>query len=460
MNLNLKLKFVTSFTVFVALILIVVSYSVYLFYDRYQQADFYKRLKEEGLFLYEQYNTIKPKTKDSVLQKNRLSQPRKSLYEEEVVFLDADKNITYKEPASNSFQLSQELVTHLPQTADNDYRFQEGGRSYLALLTDDKYIIVSAIDKGRAEQLNSLSVILIFVFLGGLILTALFSFLFIRSAFKPLAGLSMQMQQTTETNLTERASEGKGNDEIYQITRNFNSMLERLNQSFESQKSFVHHASHELRTPLATMLSQTEAALSKDLSVEEYKQLLESLKQDQVGMIDLTNSLLLLSQYEKIMSSSKWPLLRIDEVLYETISNARRMLPAIEVDIEFANIPDDESRLMVLGNEALLKVAFTNLIKNAWQYSTDKKVFITIDITENGLNVYFENNGKQLTASEIEKLNVPFFRGDNAVHVKGFGLGLSIVQRIISLHLATFDYKAIKPSINRFSVYFKRKAIA
>jgi signal transduction histidine kinase len=104
-----------------------------------------------------------------------------------------------------------------------------------------------------------------------------------------------------------------------------------------------------------------------------------------------------------------------------------------------------------------LKVAFTNLIKNAWQYSTDKKVFVTIDVTEKAMNVYFENNGKHLTASEVEKLKVPFFRGSNSSNVKGFGLGLSIVQRVIALHQATFDYTAIKPSINRFSIYFRQK---
>ena len=60
--------------------------------------------------------------------------------------------------------------------------------------------------------------------------------------------------------------------------------------------------------------------------------------------------------------------------------------------------------------------------------------------------------------SEIEKLKVPFFRGSNAANVKGFGLGLSIVQRIITLHHGSFEYSFIEPFTNRFTTSFKAGA--
>jgi len=438
---------------------LVITASVYLFYSKYHHTDFYRRLRDEGLSLYDQYSTLKSNHDDSVFKSLRnFNQHRNSFYQEQLALLDQNKNVLYKEPDTSNFQLPPELLKNLPVVTEAEYRFWNEERNGVIIFLDNKYyVIVSAVDKSGIERLATLRLLLIGVFLGGLILTAFLSFFFVRSAFKPLANLSMQMQQTTESNLTARVSESTGNDEVQQIAHSFNGMLERLNQSFESQKSFVHHASHELRTPLATMLSQTEIALSKDLSHEEYRKLLESLKEDQVGMVELTNSLLLLSQYEKIKSYSKWPMLRIDEVLYETIGSARKMLSGIELELEFANIPEDENGLMIQGNDALLKVAFTNLIKNAWQYSTDKKVFVTIDVVANQINVYFENNGKHLTASETDKLKVPFFRGSNSANVKGFGLGLSIVQRIITLHNGNFAYTAIKPSINRFTIYFKQK---
>lgn len=330
----------------------------------------------------------------------------------------------------------------------------------ILLLTNSvlAYEFISTIGKNEINKVSRLKIILGIDIVGGLVLTFLFSFLFVKHTFLPLKELSLQMQLTTELNLSERFKMGKGNSEVTQIVANYNAMLERLNEAFESQKSFVHHASHELRTPLATMLSQTENALRKDLSKDEYQQVLQSLKEDQIGLVDLTNSLLLLSQYEKIQSTTKWPLTRVDEVLFDTISSIKKMLVGIDIELQFTNVPDEESDLMIKGNEALLKVAFSNLIKNAWQYSTDKKVVVTIDAKDNFINVYFDNIGYPLSDSDIEKLKVPFFRGDNASNVKGFGLGLSIVQRIIMLHHANFDYSFVNLNTNRFTTYFKVRA--
>jgi len=109
---------------------------------------------------------------------------------------------------------------------------------------------------------------------------------------------------------------------------------------FEMQKSFVHHASHELRTPLANMLAQTESALRREFSLEEAKEILQSLKEDQQELIELTNSLLLLSQYEKIYYTPEWPEVRIDEVLYDTIAAVKKIFPNISLSLEFIRMPE------------------------------------------------------------------------------------------------------------------------
>ncbi|MGG2305127.1 HAMP domain-containing protein, partial [Salmonella enterica] len=67
-------------------------------------------------------------------------------------------------------------------------------------------------------------------------------------ALKPLVRLSLQMKRTTEQNLSERIDVPSSRDEISQIAKNFNAMLERLRKAFFFQKNFVQHASHELRT--------------------------------------------------------------------------------------------------------------------------------------------------------------------------------------------------------------------
>ena len=128
------------------------------------------------------------------------------------------------------------------------------------------------------------------------------------------------MEATSEVDLRKRIPENGAFAEVNMVARNFNAMLERLEKTFEFQRSFVHHASHELRTPLATMLSHTESALANPLTEEEYRAVLGSLKQDEERMIELTNSLLLISQFEQEGFDQSWPVCRIDEILYDKIS--------------------------------------------------------------------------------------------------------------------------------------------
>ena len=322
------------------------------------------------------------------------------------------------------------------------------------------YIIGGAIDRTGIRKVTKLIYILIGVFGGGLLIAAFISFILVQHAFKPLVKLSQQMQQTSSTNMATKLNEGRGKDELEQIAKHFNAMLDRLNQGFERQKSFVQHASHELRTPLTTMLSQTEAALNRELTQEEYKKLLKSLQEDQIELIELTNSLLALSQFEKLNNVLDWPSHRVDELLYESISDCKRLYSDIEIELSFINTPSEESELLVNGNETLLKSAFRNLIKNAYLYSEDKKATILINTLPNSVTIEIINKGAILTDTDVDNLFIPFFRGSNASLIKGFGLGLSIINKIVEIHNADLRYKALDDRTNKFAISFQTKPMA
>jgi len=243
-------------------------------------------------------------------------------------------------------------------------------------------------------------------------------------------------------------------DELQEIATNFNEMMDRLNNAFETQRSFVHNASHELRTPLTTMLSQTEAALNKNINQQEFKLLLTSLKEEQLSLIELTNSLLLLSQYERLSSFSFLPLVRVDEIIFDAIATAKKMYPSAHISFSFREYPTDENQLLLPLNDALLKAAFTNLIKNAIIYSFNKRVYINFENNGEQICINFENNGHLIPEEDAQNLMQPFFRSSNAIKIKGFGLGLSIAKRIISIHKGELFYNPSEPDVNRFCVVF------
>ncbi|MBN9297898.1 MAG: sensor histidine kinase [Filimonas sp.] len=167
--------------------------------------------------------------------------------------------------------------------------------------------------------------------------------------------------------------------------------------------------------------------------------------------------MLLLSQYEKISYSVDWPRVRLDEILYDTIALVKRIYTGINVSLEFAYLPENDLYLSIQGNDALLRSAFRNLIKNAFQYSEDKNVSIIIEADRDFINIHFVNKGKVLAQSEQERLFIPFFRGENAMRKRGFGLGLSIVKRIILLHKGAVSYTVASDDENRFTVSFGKQ---
>jgi signal transduction histidine kinase len=274
----------------------------------------------------------------------------------------------------------------------------------------------------------------------------------VREAIRPIVQLSKQMQLTNVKNLSERIEIKSAKDEIGLIASSFNAMMDRLKSAFESQKTFVNQASHELRTPLSVMLSQTEAALSNDYSKEEYIHILASLKEEQQHMIDLANSLLLLSKYETVAFEADWPILRIDELLFETISISKRAYSDINIEFSYLSIPENDADLFIKCNESLMKSVFSNLIKNAYQYASDRKLEISLILNSDLIEIEFKNIGPQLSEEETKKMSLAFFRGQNAIGKKGFGLGLSIIERILAIHKGSLLYQAVGEDLNVFTI--------
>ncbi len=450
--MNLKLRLALLFSFFVAIILLSSCITIYVLYKNYRVEDFKQRLTNEGNTFYSDFNLVTASDSTPI---NFVSQLRSgNLNNHHLALVNSNYNIIYKQPNDTSFAYLKDTTLYSKIKKNKLYAFNFNEAEAVGLYFEDAnaYVISSATDITGLRKLKNLQYILSAVFCGALIITTISAFFFVQQAFKPLAKLSSQMADTTEQNLTKQVDEGNGYDEINMIARNFNAMLKRLNNAFQSQRTFVQNASHELRTPLATMLSQTEAALNRNLDVAGYKRVLVSLKEDQTDLIELTNSLLLISQYERLAASTSWPQMRIDELLYDTIANCKRMFNDIDITLDFKTLPENETDLILFGNDVLLKSAFRNLIKNAYNYSDNKKVNIVMEIGSPFINIHFINTGKQLMQSEMDKIKMPFFRGNNALTKKGFGLGLSIVTTILELHKGKLNYEAIGDNTNQFTV--------
>ena len=451
--MNLKVRLALLYSLSVSIILIASAITIYFLNKNFSKEEFEKKIVLEAMESGKLFFSA-PKPDEVILEK--LSKNTfNSFPEENIVIFDSSHTVL--------FSTSQSYVANIPSTffsiarAKQRYTFSNGNIENVLLFKktgkNGYYVFVSAKDAFGISKNENLKTLLLFSVLGGISLSGLMAFFYVQQEKKPLEELKTQIEKINEINLKDRISTGKNNNEVSQIAEQFNAMLNRLEQAFEHQKSFVHHASHELRTPLANLLLQTESALNSVRTVEEYKKILLSLKEEQHDLIDLTNSLLTLSQYEKITSVPNASLLRIDEMLYDSAEMVKKFLPHSTVTVDFETVPDNENDLIFRGNETLMRTAILNLLKNACQYSENCRIKLVIGFNDLGIELHFDNIGKQLPPEEQRKLFIPFFRGENSIYKKGYGLGLSIVQRIINLHGGNIIYQPVGKKINRFTVF-------
>lgn len=283
--MSLSVRYAVFFNVFIAIILFSSLASIYILYKNYRKQDFNQRLTNEANNIYSELNLIS--LSDSLYVNYAYKHNSNNLTNECITVINSNHAVIYNQPTNNiiNFLQSDSLFKIVRNKQQHTFSYKDREAAALYSKENDAYVFVSAIDKTGFRKLKNLSYILIGVFFSALSISAIATFYFIKQALKPLIKLSNQIESTTALNLTKQIEEAEGHNEINMIAKNFNAMLLRLNNAFESQKTFVQNASHELRTPLATMLSQTEAALNRNLEKEDYKRVLESLKEDQLGRV-------------------------------------------------------------------------------------------------------------------------------------------------------------------------------
>ncbi|MEO8116108.1 MAG: HAMP domain-containing sensor histidine kinase [Bacteroidota bacterium] len=459
--MNLRSKFLLVLTLVISAILALSFGSVYFLYEHSKDTDEKKFLlaeANEASFLYFRLH------KNALLEDSVEANEPKDFAGNKaisIIIFNTQKKLVFSYPDTAIHNLRNIILDSIRE--DSPYYFENGESLSVGLFyrqgKDYCYTIVSVNTYFEESQRAQLKNILIMVALASIIFIVLFSFYYVFIVTAPLVKLSIQMRHISVSDLKKRVEVVKGNfknNEIVQVATNMNGMLDRLERAFENQKNFVRHASHELRTPLANMLLQTDYALEKDLDKNEYLRILQSLKEDELELISLINTLLQFSQYEQIDNLQLSPLTRLDDVVYNCISFAKKSYPGIHINFEFATTPESEDAILVNGHPELLRVAFNNLIKNAYNYSPDKKIDIVLDTNDKGVNIIFENAGKGLKKDEAEKLFLPFFRGENKNTTKGFGLGLAIVEKIIKIHHAKITYQFTGENKNRFVIFFSK----
>lgn len=226
-------------------------------------------------------------------------------------------------------------------------------------------------------------------------------------------------------------------EEIVPVVNELNTLFVQLEHAFENERNFTSDASHELRTPLAGLLTQVQVALkTKDETVRN--QALNKAQQAVLRMSRMVQQLLTLSRIQNQNENLSRTKIDINQEVINVISETEPLAHNKNTDIEFQYT----EIINITGNGPLINVLIRNLIENAVKYSPlNGKVIIRSVREKNQLLLSVEDNGPGIKEEDRDRLTQRFFRSVDTAHsAEGSGLGLSIVQRIATIHDAEIHF--------------------
>jgi heavy metal sensor kinase len=246
--------------------------------------------------------------------------------------------------------------------------------------------------------------------------------------------MNRQTKRISAGSLSSRLDVTNRRDELGGLAITINDLLTRLENSFKEQQRFIADASHELRTPLAVLRGETEVALNKDRTDEEYRESLTLIKDEAEQLSRIVEDLFLLARQPLDSPGlAKEPVLLNDAV--KDCARAAQVL-ASRKGIRLEN--ENEQQSMVLrGDGELIKRMILNLLDNAVKY-TPRGGAINISLARQNGNaeIVVRDTGIGITPAEQLHVFDRFYRVDKARSrsLGGAGLGLSIVWAIVEAH--------------------------
>jgi len=245
----------------------------------------------------------------------------------------------------------------------------------------------------------------------------------LRSAFNAVAGgdLTIRLGRTI----------GPRRDELADLGRDFDAMVERLRALMNGQRRLLHDASHELRSPLARL--QAAVGLARQ-QPEKMDSSLERIERESMRIDKLVGELLTLSKLEAGALKPDYEDVNVDELLAELVFDARFEAEASDRKLEFSG----DGGLVLKGDEELLHRALENVVRNALKQTAVGSTVVLeagLDVRRQELRIAILDRGPGVSQAELNLIFEPFFRGAGAAKsTDGHGLGLAIAQRVVEAH--------------------------
>ncbi len=452
--MKIKTRLSLYFTLISCGALLLVLLGVYFAVFAYSKTDFINRLNDRVNVASKLYLKADEIGEDSLLQ---IQQQYLEKLPDEVIRVYDESN-TSAFNTRNRIDWTKDIIEQVRK--DGSIMYQEGSRQVIGKYYRDNQgnfvILASAVDENFSKRIIQLGKIATAFFVVFSVCLFFAGQWLAKNTLRPIERIIGQMRQIRSSNLHLRIKENKNKDEIDELISNFNNLLERLENAFEMQRSFVSNASHELRTPVTSIMGEADVALEKPRNMDEYERVLRSVSADAMHLQETITSLMELAQVDFNYTQAVLTSVRMDELVWELQEYWMNKKDAGKLDIILADMPEDENALVIQGNKPLLNIAINNIIHNAFKFSSNAPVQLRFEVLEHNILMTITDSGPGIQANDVDKIFRSFYRADNTRDVPGSGIGLYIAGKIIQLCNGTIKVESDGVSGSSFVLNFAK----
>ena len=290
----------------------------------------------------------------------------------------------------------------------------------------------------------------------GIIVMGVMGWLSVRQGHRPLHHIVEQVSHISASQLNSRLNPEAVPAELTELATSFNELMQRMEEAFNRLSNFSADIAHELRTPVTNLMTQTQVALSRARSTEEYQEILYSNMEEYERMAQMIGDMLFLAKADNAEHPPNTEAIDLK-------SELRNLFDYYEAWAEESRVSlVQEGEARVQGDRLMLRRALSNLLSNAIRHTPpDNRVTVTLSQQEKSIQIVVQNPGSPIPEEHLCKLFDRFYRTDPSRQRSGdgAGLGLAIVKSIIESHGGTITASSDQTS-TRFQINLPNSCIS
>ncbi len=312
------------------------------------------------------------------------------------------------------------------------------------------YIVqVASPTSSIVTALNNLKLALFILFPITIFVTGIMGAFLAKVTLHPVDSMIHTIHQITAENMKLKLKVPGTRDEIQKLAETFNTMLDRLDRAFTSQRQLFEDLSHELKTPLTIIKGEFEVMLKKIRSQMEYESILKSALEEINRIVKLAEGLLLLARLEaKEMGPEKRDI-ELNRLVEGVVNNIKSLAELKQVRLSFAA----SEKISLSADEGQLNTVLLNILDNAIKYTpAGGDIRVGVEKEKDRAKVIIRDSGIGIPEGEVEHIFDRFYRIDKSRNSLGFGLGLSIAKSIVEAHDGAITVQSTPPLGTTFTI--------